>query len=112
MLLDDDVVAERKAQSGPFARRLCREEWIEHFFLHVGSDAGAVIADSDLDPVTPIASRGGERRFTIIVGVTLTLDRRIEPVRDHIEKDASDFLRIDVHLAGRRIERSFERDVE
>ena len=54
MLLHDDVVAERQAEAGPFAGRLGREERIEHLLLHLGRNAGAVVADPDLDPVAEV----------------------------------------------------------
>ena len=49
MLLDDNVVAKREAESSAFAGRLGGEERIEHFRLHLVRNAGAVVADGDLD---------------------------------------------------------------
>ncbi len=58
VLLDDDVVAEREAETGAFAGRLGGEERIEDLVAHLGRDAGAVIADADLDPVAEALGRG------------------------------------------------------
>ena len=64
MLLHDDVVAEREAEAGPFAGGLGREERIEHLRLHLGRDAGAVVANPDLDAVAevPASPRQGSAR--------------------------------------------------
>ena len=65
MLLDDDVVTERKAEPGAFAGRLGGEERIEHLFLHFGRNAGAVVADPDFDAVAEVFGRGGKRRLVV-----------------------------------------------
>ena len=58
VLLHDDVVTHRKAESGAFARRLGGEERIEHLVPDLGRNAGAVVADPDLDAVAEVlASR-------------------------------------------------------
>ena len=45
MLLDDDVVTDRQAKTGAFPGRFGGEERIEHLFLHLGRNAGAVITN-------------------------------------------------------------------
>ena len=65
MLLHDDVVAERQAEAGAFAGGLGREERIEHLLLHLGRNAGAVVADPDLDAVAEVL---GRRRKGRLVG--------------------------------------------
>ena len=72
MLLDDDVMAERKAEPGALTGRLGREERIEHLLLHLGRNAGAVVADPDFDAVAEVLGRGGKRRL-IIAAVVLRL---------------------------------------
>ena len=52
MLLDDDVVADGKAKAGAFSGGFGREEWIGHLFLHVRSDARAVVANGYFHAVT------------------------------------------------------------
>ncbi len=54
MLLHDDVVAHRQAKPGALARRLGGEERIEHLLLHLGRNAGAVVADADFDVVAEV----------------------------------------------------------
>ena len=63
MLLHDDVVAEGKAEARPFAGGLRREERVEHLFLHLGRDAGAVVAYPDLDAVAEVPRRGEKDRL-------------------------------------------------
>ena len=57
MLFHDDVMAHRQSKPGAFAGRLGRKERIEHLFLDLGRDAGAVVANADFDGVAEI-SRG------------------------------------------------------
>src|SRR5262245_26717554 len=54
MLLDDDVVSDGQAKAGTLTRRFCREEGIEHLLLYLGRNAGAVIANSDLNFVAKV----------------------------------------------------------
>ena len=65
MLLDDDVVADRQAKSRALAGGLGREERIEHLFLHLGRNAGAVVADRDFDPVAEILGRRSKGRLIV-----------------------------------------------
>ena len=60
MLLDDDVVTDGKAEARAFSGRLGREEWVEHLFLHLGRNAGAVVADTDFHAVAAVFGRGGK----------------------------------------------------
>src|SRR5262245_50818914 len=60
VLLDDDVVADGEPQSCPFSSWLGRKERLEHLFFHVGRDAGAVVADSDLHTIAEAFGRGRE----------------------------------------------------
>src|SRR5260221_213379 len=69
MLFHDDVVAHRQAKAGAFARGLCREERVEHLVLHVGRDAGAVVANTDLHSVAEITGCGAEHRIEPGIGV-------------------------------------------
>ena len=50
-------MADREAESGPLSSRFGREEGVEHLFLHIGRNAGAVVANTDLYPVTEVSSR-------------------------------------------------------
>src|SRR5690348_2807048 len=51
MLPDDDVVTDGKTQAGAFPSRLRRKEGIEHLFLHVRLNPGAIVADFDFNAV-------------------------------------------------------------
>ena len=57
MLLGDDVPADRQAEPGALAGRLCRKERLKQFVPDLGWDAGAVVADADLDCLAEIARR-------------------------------------------------------
>src|SRR5437763_15904625 len=54
VLLRDDVPADRQAEPGAFAGRLCCEERLKQFAPDLGRDAGAVVADADLDRLAEI----------------------------------------------------------
>ena len=54
MLLDDDIMADGQAKAGAFSGRLGREERIEHLLLHLGRDAGAVVANPDFHTVAKV----------------------------------------------------------
>ena len=103
MLLHDDVVAERQAKPGAFAGRLGREEGIEHLLLHLRRNAGAVVADPDLDAVAEVPGRGRQRRLVgAVVASASRLIGCVEAVRDQVEEHPRDLLRVEVDLAGRR----------
>ena len=72
---------------------------------HLGRDAGAVVADADLDPVAEVLVAALKRRLVVAaVGRGLALGRGIEAVRDQVQQHARDLLRIEVDVAGGRIE--------
>ena len=113
MLLDDDVMADGEPEAGAFSRWLGREKRIEHLVFHVGWYAGAVVAYPDLDAVTAVLRCGTQRRFIgVIVRQYLALRRRIEAVRNQVEKHPGDFLRESVSLAGGRIKGPLQGDIE
>src|SRR5689334_5429244 len=63
MLLDDDVVSHRKAETRPLAGRLGGEERVEHLLLHLGRDSGPVVADANFHGASEISGRGPQRRL-------------------------------------------------
>ena len=74
MLLDDDVVTDRQPKPRTLAGGLGREEGVEYLFLHLGRNAGAVVADVDLHAVAEAARRGGQSRLeTFAVACALRL---------------------------------------
>ena len=81
MLLDDDVVTDGKAKPRALADGLGREERIEHLFLHLGRNAGAVVANPDFDAVAEVLGRGSKSRLIIApIRVRFALRRRIEAI--------------------------------
>src|SRR5689334_25071054 len=62
MLLGDDIVADRQAETGAFAGWLGREERLEQFFALFGRNARAVVAHPDLDRVAEVARGHLQRR--------------------------------------------------
>jgi len=103
VLLDDDVVTDGKPKPGSFAGRLGREEWIEHLFLHVRRNAGAIVADRYFDPIAEVFGGGCQDRFVAAICLGRTLRRGIKAVGNEVEQGASNLLREDVSLASRRI---------
>src|SRR5215813_3977722 len=113
MLLDDDVMTDREAQSSPLSGGLGREERIENSLLHVGRNAAAVVANSDLHLVSKIFCRCQKCRFVAVVsGQSFTLCCGVETVGDEVEENARDFLRKNVNVARIWIEGLFQCDVE
>ena len=49
-----------RPRPGAFSGGLGREERIEHLFLHVRRDAGAVVTDPDFNTIAKIFGRGRE----------------------------------------------------
>ena len=54
MLLHDDVMTNGKAKARAFSGRLGREEWVEYFFLHIGRNASAVVANADFHAIAAV----------------------------------------------------------
>src|SRR5581483_8641255 len=94
VLFHDDVMRHRQPEPGAFARRLGREEGVEHLLPHLRRDAGAVVADADLDMVGAASCRGADDRLEGGAAIVrLALAHGIKAVRDQIQEDAGDFLR-------------------
>ena len=86
MLLDDDVVTNGQAKPSSFTGRFGGEERIEHLFLHLGRNAGAVVANANFDTVAEVLGRGGKGGLIAApIGFGFTLRRRIEAVGDQVE---------------------------
>ena len=105
VLLHDNVVTEGKPEPCPLTGRLGREKRIEHLFLHIGRNAGAVVANADLDAVAQAPGRGRQRRLVAISAcLGLALGRRVETVDDQVEQHPRDLLRKQIDLARAGIE--------
>src|SRR5258708_32136957 len=113
MLLDDNVVAQRKAKPRSFASGLRRKEGIEHLFLYFGRNAGAAVTDSDLHAGAKVFGRGSKGGLiTVAAGLAGTLRRRVEAVGNQIQKRPCNLLGKRVHLTGVRIKGPLQSDVE
>src|SRR5262249_46335082 len=109
MLLDDDVMTERKAEPGPFSCRFGREEGVEYLLSDLRWNPGTVIADCDFDLFADVFRCCRKRRLVVAaVRLRFALGSGVKSVRDQVEQNPSDFLREDVDLASRRIERSLQ----
>src|SRR5256885_15823159 len=85
VLLDNNVEAQRKPETGALARGFGSEEWVEHLLPHLGRNARAVIANSDFDAVTEVSGRGGKRRLKTSEAIfRLSVHFRIKTVRDQV----------------------------
>ena len=105
MLLDDDIVADGQAKSRSFSGGLGREERIEHLLLHLGRNAGAVVANSDLNAVAEALRRGSQGWLVVTaIGFRFALGRRIEAVRDQVQQSPRDLLRKYIDLTGGRVQ--------
>jgi hypothetical protein len=105
MLSDNDVVTDGEPKSGAFSGRLRCEERVEHLFLHVGRNAGAVVANPDFHMISKASCRGRKGWFiAITISLSFTLCRGVKSVGDQIEQDSCDVLREDIGLAGGRVQ--------
>ena len=83
MLFDDDVVTDREPKAGSLTGGLGGEEGIEHLFLHLRRNAGAVVADPYLHAVAEVLGRGREGGLISLAVILLfALGRCIKPVAD------------------------------
>src|SRR6476659_3444861 len=85
MLLDDDIVTDGKAKAGALSGRLGCEERVEHLLLHLGWNAGPVVADPDFHLIAKAAGRGRKGwLIAIAAGLGLLLGRCIKAVGDEV----------------------------
>jgi hypothetical protein len=113
MLLDDDVVTDRQAQPSPFTGGLCRKERVEQLLLHLGRDAGAVVAYPDFDAVAEALGRGNQCGLVIApIGFHFALGRGIEAVGDQVEQHPRDLLREQINLTGGGVKGPLQGDIK
>src|SRR5260370_37028828 len=112
MLFDEDIVAQREAKAGSLVGGLCREERIEHLFLHLRRNAGAVVAYQNFDAVTEVSGRGNDSGLVACTRFTLALGHRVEAVRDQVQQHPRNLLREKNGLARGRIKRALQGDIE
>src|SRR6516225_9441538 len=94
MLLRDDVVADREAETGALTGRLGREERLKQLVPDFGRDAGAVVAHPDLDRLAQIAGRHLEGRAIAGLAVAAgTPGGGIKTVADEVQEHAGHLLR-------------------
>jgi hypothetical protein len=75
MLLHDDVVSDGQAKASALASRFCREEGIEHLFLYLRWNAGAVVANPDLNLVAEVL--GGSSKSGLIAIALILLIQNV-----------------------------------
>jgi hypothetical protein len=85
MLLDDDIVADGKAKAGALPGRLGCEKRVEHLLLHLGWNAGAVVADPDFHLIAKAAGRGRKGwLISLTTDLGFPLGRGIKAVGDEV----------------------------
>src|SRR5262249_37142496 len=113
VLLDNDVVADGRAEAGPLARRLGREERGEELLAHLRRHADAVVAHPDLYLVADVARRHAEDGPVIgALAVALPLRGGVESIAEEVEEDPGDVLRHHLDRLDVLIEVALKRDVE
>jgi hypothetical protein len=80
VLFHDNIMAHRQTKSGAFTRGFSREEGVEYLFFYFGRYSGAIVTDEDLNLVTQILRRGGQRRLETVTGIRFTFCCRVESV--------------------------------
>src|SRR5262249_10157739 len=113
VLFHDYIVAQRQAKTRTLSSRLGRKERQEDLLPNVIGNTGAVVADADFDPIAEISGRCRQGRLiTLAICLSAALDGGVEPVRNQIEENPHDLLRVNVDLTRVRIQRSLERNIE
>src|SRR5439155_22118183 len=93
-LLGHDVVADREAEAGALAGRLCREERLKKLVSYLVGNAGAVVTNTDFDCIAEISCRYLQGRLERrIASLPLAFGGGVETVADQVETDAGDVLR-------------------
>jgi NHL repeat len=112
VLLDDDVVTDGQAKPSSFTGGLRRKERAEQLLLHLGRNAGAVVAYPDFDAVAKILSRGRERGLTV-ASIRFSLFRcRVKAVGDQVEQRPRNLLWEQIGLTGGRVKGPLQGDIE
>src|SRR5262249_18596136 len=88
VLLRHNLVADREAKSSPFARRFRSNERLEQLIPDLWCDAGAVVANPDLDLVAQIPRRDSQHGSIPIRGCLALLVRSVKAIPNQIEEDA------------------------
>src|SRR6516162_7164660 len=105
MLLHNDVVTDGEPKPGSFSSRLRCEERVEHLFFYFRWNTRAVIPNPDFHTISKAAGRGRKGGFiAIAISFGSTLCRRIEAVRDQVQKHPREILGKYVNLPSGRVE--------
>src|SRR6516165_4639559 len=113
MLLGHNVVANRKAETRPFAGRLGGEERLKELALDLGWNANAVVADVDFNRIAQIRCRDPQSRLELrVASLLLAFGSGVEAIAEQVETDAGDVLRDKLDGSYGLGEISFECDVE
>src|SRR6516162_7013594 len=113
MLLGHDVVADRKPEARPLARRLRGEERLKELVFDLRWNANAVVADVDFNRIAQIACRHLQGRLERRVApLLLAFGGSIEAIAEQVETDAGDVLGDEFARSYGVGEISFQRDVE
>src|SRR5438034_895973 len=103
MLLGDDVIADRETEPRAFPRRLGGEKRLEQLLFDLRRDAGAVVADTDLDTGPEVARRHLEGRpECLLVRLLATLVGGVEAVAEQVQEYPCDILRHHIERARLR----------
>src|SRR5436305_14877063 len=113
MLLDYDVMADRESQARAFPRWLGCKERVENLFSNLLRDPSTIVPYASFDARSQVAcSHEKSRREVRIVKQRFAFSRSVKGVRNQIEKNAHDFLWVNVHLARCWIELLFQGHIE
>src|SRR6516164_6105778 len=113
MLLDDDVMTYRQAKAGALTSRFGCEERVEHLLPHLWRNANTIVTNPDLHPIAEAFGRSRDCWLKPIAAFPrLAPGRGIKPIRNQVEKYASDFLGKSLDFPSRGVEGSLQRNSE
>src|SRR5215470_2140248 len=93
VLLRHDVIADREAEAGSLAGRLCREEGLKELVLDVGSNSNAIVTNADLDCIAEIPRRYLQSWLEIrIASFPLVFGGRIKAIAEQVQTHPRDIL--------------------
>ena len=82
LVLLNDFKTDAQSQAGSLTHGFCGEKWIKNFGAYLGGDAGAAIANANLNIAR--CDRSGSNRQ--LLGVTIAIEHGIQGVGNNIGK--------------------------